>query len=313
MNLPIKINLPNGFLDTEERCGYTVRHEIKAAWAVELDLLVELDRVCKKYEIKYFAEGGTILGAVRHKGFIPWDDDIDIAMDRNEYIKLCKHQDEFKAPYFFQTNYTDPCSLRGHAQLRNSLTTGALKSEASSVPFNQGIFIDIFPLDRVPNDELKFQKQKNTLSKLKKAADIIGRGKYDYNFNTTVSSCVKKLISLGFTPFGMSKYISGYFFDKFDKECQIYNKDDTKLISLLSFRCTWKRLLRDRAAYDNYLMMPFEFLDIPVPIGYADVLTNLYGDYNKIVMGNSAHGAIIFDPYTPYNKYLKEHYGNKYY
>ena len=130
--LPIKIHLPDGFLDEEIRNGYTISHEMKEIWAVELDLLVEFDRVCKENGLKYFASCGTKLGAVRHHGFIPWDDDVDVMMLRDEYDKLCKIAPQlFAYPYFFQTEETDKGSARGHAQLRNSKTTAILKSEAS--------------------------------------------------------------------------------------------------------------------------------------------------------------------------------------
>ena len=76
----IKLQLPKGFLDAEKRCGYQVTADMKKVWAVELDLLYEFQRVANKHNIKYIANGGTMLGAVRHKGFIPWDDDIDIMM-----------------------------------------------------------------------------------------------------------------------------------------------------------------------------------------------------------------------------------------
>ena len=84
----IKLSLPEGFLEEEVRCDYTVSKEMKKVWAVELDLLAEFQRVCKLHDIKYSVCGGTLLGAIRHKGFIPWDDDIDVMMMREEYEKL---------------------------------------------------------------------------------------------------------------------------------------------------------------------------------------------------------------------------------
>ena len=158
--LPIKIDLPEGFLDEEERCGYLVSSKMKKLWAVELDLLAELDRVCKKHNLQYFADSGTLLGAVRHKGFIPWDDDIDVVMLREDYDYLIqKCAGEFKHPYFLQSAYTDDGYLRTHAQLRNSMTTMMLPNEAMKVKFNQGVFLDVFPLDYLPENERDIKRK----------------------------------------------------------------------------------------------------------------------------------------------------------
>ena len=102
----LNIVLPDGFLNEEVRCGYTVTKQMKEVWAVELDMLEKLLSVCKKHDIKIFASGGTMLGAVRHQGFIPWDDDIDMMMFRDDYEKLCKvAQEEFEYPYFSNRIY----------------------------------------------------------------------------------------------------------------------------------------------------------------------------------------------------------------
>ena len=140
-----KLDFPDDFFAPEVRCGYEVSEKNKKVWAILLDLVVELERVCKKYNITMYADAGTLLGTVRHQGFIPWDDDIDIALKRKDYEKLCKvASKEFKHPYFFQTAYTDDHCFRGHAQLRNTETTGIVFLD-HGMPYNKGIFIDIFP------------------------------------------------------------------------------------------------------------------------------------------------------------------------
>ena len=135
--------IPNEFYHAEDKI-LTVAAETKAIGAVELDLLAEFDRVCKRLSLKYTIAYGTLLGAVRHKGFIPWNNDVDVLMLRKDYEILCAHADEFKHPYFLQNEEFDPGSGRGHGQLRNSSTTGILKSDMlngeARYSFNQGIF-----------------------------------------------------------------------------------------------------------------------------------------------------------------------------
>ena len=95
----INLQLDDSFYKEEIRDGYTVTTKQKKIWAVEMDLLDQLLKVCKKHDIKVIIYAGTLLGAIRHKGFIPWDDDIDVALTRPEYEKLLKvAPEEFKAP-----------------------------------------------------------------------------------------------------------------------------------------------------------------------------------------------------------------------
>ena len=76
------------FLREEIICGYKVSTKMKKIWAVQLDLVLQLKRVCEKYNLRYFMYAGTLIGAVRHQGYIPWDDDLDIIMPRADYDKL---------------------------------------------------------------------------------------------------------------------------------------------------------------------------------------------------------------------------------
>ena len=138
--------IPPTFLQEETICDFLVSSTRKKVWAIELELLLELDRVCKKHGLRYFLMCGTLLGAVRHKGFIPWDDDADVAMPRDDYEKLLQLHDEFKHPIFLQTPYTDSGFAVSHTCLRNS-NTSAISPIIKYQKMNHGLFIDIFPLD----------------------------------------------------------------------------------------------------------------------------------------------------------------------
>ena len=127
----LKLQFDDSFFHEETRCDYLVDEKTKKIWAVQIDLLAELLRVCREHDIKVSAFAGTVLGAVRHKGFIPWDDDIDVCMDRENFNKLLAITDTFNYPYFLQTAYNDQEFFIGYARLRNTLTTGVISWEKS--------------------------------------------------------------------------------------------------------------------------------------------------------------------------------------
>lgn len=151
MSLPIKIDIPDGFFNDEVRCDFTVPKKLKQIWAVELDLYKEFERVCKKYGIDYSIYWGTMLGAVRHQGFIPWDDDLDVIVDRKGFEKLLKiPHTEFGENYFLQTAFSERTYFQQQVRLRNSLTTAYIKG--SDPQANNGIFLDVYVFDGVaPN------------------------------------------------------------------------------------------------------------------------------------------------------------------
>lgn len=116
----------------------------------ELDMLVEFDRVCRKHDIGYVISGGSLLGAVRHKGFIPWDDDADIAMLREDYEKFKLHLSELNPEIcYFQDHETDPEYRWGYGKLRRT-GTKYVRVGQEHLKCKTGIFVDVFPLDDVP-------------------------------------------------------------------------------------------------------------------------------------------------------------------
>ena len=95
-------------LEEEIRDGYKVSADMKKLWSVQMEILDQIDQICERHNITYYADGGTLLGAVRHKGFIPWDDDLDICMFKDELDKFIKYaKEELKDPYFLQTWETE--------------------------------------------------------------------------------------------------------------------------------------------------------------------------------------------------------------
>lgn len=312
----LKINLPENFLNEEIRCDYIITREMKKIWAVELDLLVEFDRVCNKYNIKYCADGGTLLGAVRHKGFIPWDNDIDVAMLRTEYEKLCLiAKEEFKEPYFFQTNETDPGTARGHAQLRNSQTTGILTLEMEmGCKFNQGIFIDIFPFDAVPKDREELKRFYNKVYlKKKKLQSVLWNYQYFYphirkgpdgkiNWREECRRFIRHV------QYKITKPDYEVYYKDFEAECKKYN--DIENLTMVADFCIpigMDRIQRYREDFEDLIKVDFEFLKIPVFRRYDRNLRRLYGENYMIPLKTETeHGGVIFDTEKSYKEYISK-------
>lgn len=307
--IDLKYHFPQSFFDEEERCGYTVSVQMKKIWAVELDMLNEFSRICHKHSIPFYICDGTLLGAVRHKGMIPWDDDIDVMMFRKDYEKLCEiGSKEFKHPYFFQTEYTDNGSLRGHAQLRNSETTGILKSERDTGRrFNQGIFIDIFPLDNVPdglNERIKYlQTAKKLREQYSRKAYLSVYYKFKIRKNILAMGCdfIAHLIYRLFPSASFFNYKKAY--ERFEKYTMSYNQiNTTSVVPVPFFR---EKDIKERSWFKETQYLPFESLLMPAPTAHDELLARVYGNYHKFVIGGADHGEVLFDTEKSYKEYLK--------
>ncbi|MBY0011668.1 LicD family protein [Paenibacillus typhae] len=259
------------FFEEEVRCDYKVTKEIKKLWAVELDLIAKLKEVCEKYNLKFFMSGGTLLGAVRHQGFIPWDDDADFLMPREDFERLKKiAPDEFQDPYFLQTEENEPdIFLGGFARLRNSQTTKITYVHLNRNA-NLGIWIDISVLDNIYEDVNRRREQIKKIRYYQRLLFAKAYGELDKFLEVTPQywKTLKTRASL----LSRDSVIKKLLTEHMDCEnsnylaCFTYHPDRY-----------WPNLL-EASYYSESIMMKFENLELPAPIGYEQQLKILYGD-----------------------------------
>jgi len=139
-----------------------------------LEMLIEFDAICKKHQLRYWLDSGTLLGAVRHKGFIPWDDDIDVSMpikDYEQFIKIA--ESELSSDIFFQTAQTDKDFKFDYIKLRsNKASIVELHEKDKTVNYHQGVFVDIFPMLTIENTDANKKFFDDTLNKIRDVSAI---------------------------------------------------------------------------------------------------------------------------------------------
>lgn len=293
------------FLKEEIRDEYTISTKMKKVWTIELDLFLKFQELCEKHHLRFWVAYGTLLGAARHKGFIPWDDDFDVWMPREDYDKLLKiNPEEIEAPYFLQTTLNDEDYYSAFARLRNSNTTGILVSPKNRC--NNGIYLDIYPIDGLYDSKWKDLLR----SKWIHFNNIISHA---YTFNINPSIITRFIHYILHLP-GI-KYDNKKVYKMLNQLASSYNWSKASEVGVVIFNAYPKKnscYCKDDFMETVYL--PFENIKVPVPVGYKNILSVLYGDFMKFppVEERGIWHNFIFETDVPYKTYCREQFGVDY-
>lgn len=308
-------------MEDEVRSGYLVKAEVKKLWATELEILLEIDRICCKWGIKYWVDYGTMLGAVRHKGFIPWDDDLDLGMLRSDYEKFCRVvTGELPPFYFFQTSETDPEYLVGNACIRKEGTTAIMYSSlapngAVLSRFHQGISVDIIIYDNLPDDPedalgfatkiLRIRRDAGYRKGVEALARVLDFEFLRKDFKLFLAVCYRK-VRYAFQDF----FRKTSAIDILRSTCEFatkYSLEETGVVApLTTMPYGEKELKIDKKLFDRVKYVQFENIKVPILEKYDERLRICYGDWRTPVRNSSKHGGVFFKIDESYKKFLNK-------
>lgn len=284
------------FLKPETICDFLVDEERKKLWAILIDLLVEFDRVCRKYSLRYWLSFGGLLGIVRHQGFIPWDDDLDVCMPREDYEKLKTIKSEFSTPYFLQIPFDDNEYIFSWIKLRNSNTT-AVSKNCRYLNFNQGCFLDVFPVDNCD-----FKDVESNYNKIKKL--LITNG-------TTIRRTLPKPTPEDLKRFQEYPYeYPKTVFEKIESIAQSHNSEQCDLcIVAVCTMYNWDKFTFEKKDFEELIDVDFYGHKISIPKNYDAILRRTYNDYlifPPIENRGVRHSDIVFDTNHNYKYWIEK-------
>lgn len=285
------LRFPEDFFQEETRNGFTIEPMMKRAWAAQMEVLWKVSEACEEENIRWFPFWGTLLGIVRHGGFIPWDDDIDIAMPREDYMKFLsaagKHLPE---EYRILDVYHEREWVQSFARVVNGKTIDVSDrrlKEFHGCPFAVGI--DIFPLDEWEEDETNRENRQSVLDILRGVADaLLAAGKADTAEKQEILRAAMEGVEAVEEAFGIQidreQNLLNQLCRFYDQVCmQKYTPAENELpeSAYTCFDISWGKsgYRLDKKWFDGTEVFPFENISVSIPVGYQEILTELYGDF----------------------------------
>ena len=312
------LSFPPEFFETETRCDFSVPKTMKHAWAAEMKMLSQLADFFEEHRLLYYADCGTLLGAVRHKGFIPWDDDIDICMPRRDYMKLLQLADRLPEGLRLDSMYTTPEFYQYHAVISNGPIREFSYDPKRQVAYFDCPFvvsIDIFPMDFIPEDE----NQRNFMKLLYNIPHALATKAENLAQATDAErAAFQKEMETGLSTLG------NYVDFQLPEDLSL-REGLCRLADSIAMRCTggfgagyfeyFPRLviaegtpLRLAKDYAIRRYLPFETMRVPVPYNYDRVLRTMFGEYREFQIVHVEHGYPFYAKQEEYFRlagYLK--------
>lgn len=271
------------------------KEEIEELKCIEIGMLQIFVDICDRLHLRYYLLGGTLLGAVRHQGFIPWDDDIDVGMPRADYeVFLKESQALLPDNMFLQTIFTDKEYLNCFAKIRNSDTT-FMETSSSNRKINHGVFVDIFPLDYYPENE---KKQK-----------LIDRKKlwFSLRINQCFTTYHPKKLKTKIA--GLVSRLAYPSVNKALVKRENMYKSIPQSNLIANYGGAWgKKEIVPADWYGEGTEVTFEGMKVMAPVEYDKWLTQVYGDYMQLppVEKRVGHHYVeVIDLHKSYKEYME--------
>lgn len=255
--------------------------------SIELNILIDIAAFCEEHGLRYYLCGGTLLGAIRHQGFIPWDDDIDIIMPRPDYMKFLTDYNKKKSPYRVNSEISHKDWYTTYANVEDMRT---IKINANFGNFNQyGIDVDLFPIDGSPDNEKKrkrFWMINNILTRIATLSALSFTISKYYADQDVSFSTVRTIVRTGIKFLGIpiAKLICTFFNLNHivTNRAMKYDVDKSEYIGVSTFPHYGYKECVKGAPFLKVKKRIFEGIYFNTPDNYDEYLSNLYGDYMKL-------------------------------